>query len=91
MASASVFDSISTGNIELFSNLGNHGMSSEDVAAMLIEMAKAQANIAKEAEVNEQQERERRLIISISATIGLGLFLLIIYLLSQKLNYRGKQ
>lgn len=89
MAAASIFDQINTGDI--FSNIGNQGMSPEQVSAMVVGVAMAQANAQREAEVNEQQERERRLIISVSASVGLGLFLLIIYLSSLKLNNRGQK
>jgi hypothetical protein len=88
MATGSFFDEISTGDIQLFSNIGNQNMSSQDVAAMIIGLSSSQNDAKREAELNEQQERERRLVISVSASISLGLLLLIIYLLSLKLNNR---
>lgn len=70
-------------------NIGNRGMSSGDVAAMIVGLSRSQNNAKREAELNEQQERERRFLIAASTSIGLGLFLLIIYLSSLKLKNSG--
>lgn len=85
------FEDIQIGDILSDINIGNHGMSGREVAAMMIGMAKSRSDQEREAEQNAIQDRERRFIIAASVSIGLGLFLLIIYLISLKLNNRGNE
>lgn len=84
VASGFNFEEIEIGDILSNITIGNHGMSSREVAAMMIGVAKAQNDQRREAEQNALQDRERRLIIAIGSSIGLGLFLLIIYLIALK-------
>ncbi|BDS12741.1 hypothetical protein [Aureispira anguillae] len=83
------FENIQIGDILSDINIGNHGMSSRDVAAMVIGIARGRENEKREAEQNALQDRERRLIIAVGSSVGLGLFLLIIYLITLKLKNRG--
>lgn len=78
------FDNVQIGDILSGINIGNHGMSSSDVAAMLVGVEAAKANQAAQEEQSAQQDRERRLIIAVGSTIGIGLFVLIIYLITLK-------
>ncbi|BDS10577.1 hypothetical protein [Aureispira anguillae] len=80
------FEDIEIGDILSDINIGNHGMSSKEVAAMMIGVMQAQESKKREQEKDVMQDRERRLIIGVGASIGLGLFLLIIYLIALKLN-----
>lgn len=84
VASGFNFERIQIGDI--FSNIGNHGMSSSDVAAMMIGVEAARSNREKEAEEDLMKDRERRLIIAAGSTIGIGLFILIIYLITLKIQ-----
>ena len=87
MGTASIFDSISTGNI--LSDIGNTGLQSDDVAAMFVSIQKAEEERRREAEVQAQRERQRRLVIGGSIAIGLILLIIIIFLIQQKINNRG--
>jgi hypothetical protein len=87
MAAASIFDSISTGDI--LSNIGNTGLQSEDVAAIFIATKVAEENRKKQAEEKALRERERRLIIGGSLLVGTVLVAIIIYIINNKLKTRG--
>lgn len=89
VASGFNFEEIQIGDILSDINIGNHGMSGREVAAMMIGVAKARSDQERETQEKLVRDRERRLIIAVGSSIGLGLFLLIIYLISLKLNNRG--
>jgi hypothetical protein len=80
------FDNIQIGDILSDVNIGNHGMSSSDIAAMMVGVEAARANKEQTAEENEMKNRERRLIIAVGSTVGIGLFVLILYLITLKVQ-----
>lgn len=84
LASGLNFEKINIGDI--FSNIGNHGVSGSDLAAMMIGMEQARSNQKREAEKDLMKDRERRLIIAVGSTVGIGLFVLIIYLITLKIQ-----
>ena len=85
---ASIFDSISTGNI--LSNIGNTGLQSGDVAAIFIATKVAEEKRQREAEEKALRERERKLIIGGSLLVGTVLVAIIIYLINNKIKTRGQ-
>lgn len=86
-ANASIFDSISTGDIGILNNIGAQGMTSDDVAKMMIGVSTAQAKLSADQAAQQKAERERRLIIGAGATIGIALFVLIIFLINKRVQY----
>ena len=86
MANASIFDSISTGDI--LSNFGNHGLQSEEVAAIFIAMNEAEINKARAEEARAKQAQERKIIVISSTIAGFIVLSLLIYLINLKLNSR---
>ena len=83
------FEDIQIGDILSDVNIGNHGMSSEDVAAMMIGVASSSENQRQQQEEQTIRERERRLVLAVGSTVGIALFVLVIYLINQKLKNRG--
>lgn len=80
------FDNIQIGDILSGISIGNHGMSSSDVAAMMVGVEQARANREQALEQDALKDRERRLIIAVGSTVGLSLFILIIYLITLKIQ-----
>lgn len=85
-ANASIFDSITTGDISLLNNIGATGMQSEDVAKMMTGVVSAQAQAQAQQAAQQKAERERRLIIGVGITTGIALFVLIIFLINKKIQ-----
>lgn len=85
-ANASLFESIKTGDIGLFNNLGAQGMQSEDVMKMMIGVNAAQIQQKATLDQQAKAERERRLLIGAGATVGIALFALIIFLITKKIQ-----
>lgn len=80
------FEDIQIGDILSGLNIGNHGMNSSDVTAMMVGMEQARADIEQQTEEDLMKDRERRLIIAVGSTVGIGLFILIIYLITLKIQ-----
>lgn len=83
---ASIFDSISTGDIGILNNLGAQGMQSEDVAKMMTGVVTAQAQVQAQQAAQQKAERERRLIIGVGVTTGIALFSVIVFLINKKIQ-----
>lgn len=84
------FENIQIGDILSGIKIGNHGMSSNDVAAMMIGVEQARIDRQQAQEKEQLKDRERRLIIAVGATVGISLFILIIYLITLKNASHGK-
>lgn len=84
------FENIQIGDILSGISIGNHGMSSNDVAAMMIGVEQARIDRQQAQEKEQLKDRERRLIIAVGATVGISLFILIIYLITLKNASHGK-
>lgn len=84
------FENIQIGDILSGIQIGNHGMSSNDVAAMMIGVEQARIDRQQAQEKEQLKDRERRLIIAVGATVGISLFILIIYLITLKNASHGK-
>lgn len=76
--------SISTGNI--LSGIGNQGVSGEDIAKIVNGAVGGQAAKKAQDEAQAKSDRERRLLIGAGASVGIGLFVVIIFLISQKIK-----
>lgn len=87
MANASIFDQINTGDI--LSNIGNHGLQSEEVASIFIAMNEAERNKARAEEAKVKQAQERKIIVISSTIAGFIVLSLLIYLINLKLNYHA--
>lgn len=80
------FDNIHIEDVLSGINIGNHGMSGSDVAAMMVGVEAARAKQGQSLEEDARKDRERRLIIATGSTVGIGLFVLILYLITLKIQ-----
>lgn len=77
------FEEIQVGDILSGINIGNHGVSSEDLKGILVAMSSADVQAEQQQEQTKLMERERRLILGVSAVVGLSLFIAILILITR--------
>ena len=82
-ANANIFDSITTGDIDLFGGgIGNHGVSGKDLASIFNAIALAEQS--KEAERDAERAAQRQILLVGGGLLYFSILITIIYIIYKR-------